>query len=286
MSFKTKWVALQMQKHIQSMPRPPRHEYDNEEDYEMARDHWHQEYFEKRKELWSLEVEDAKAKAYLKAIQDVQAAVIRQKVQAGDFEGMPELEELMGQLKNKRGNGGSLHPHYFVTVNCKRDVLVSELVKKVNKYVKRKLVRSAEWVYEQRGSHEGELGKGVHVHILVSQRGDVFDGEFKRSTRNTFKGLVGNPETHVDIRAVKSSWLEDKRAYMKGAKTEEGKDAKVAMDRVWRPQNNLAEYYTHQNGVQAEGDPPSVQPEAESGSEEQDSESGASTEDAQSVSEA
>jgi hypothetical protein len=48
---------------------------------------------------WSSEIDDAKAKGYLKAVQDAQAALIRQRVQNGDFEGMPELEELMKQLE-------------------------------------------------------------------------------------------------------------------------------------------------------------------------------------------
>jgi hypothetical protein len=87
--------------------------------------------------------------------------------------------------------------------------------------------------------------------MLVCQRGDIFDGAFKRDTRNTFKTLVGNPETHVDIRPVKPEWIEEKRAYMKGGKTGEGKAEKVAMDRVWRAQNNLEEYYIRSNGLQA-----------------------------------
>jgi hypothetical protein len=37
---------------------------------------------------------------------------------------------------------------------------------------------------------------------------------------------------------------------MKGVKTEEGKAVKVEMDRLWRPQNNLEEYYTYSNASQ------------------------------------
>lgn len=260
MSFKTKWIALQMQKYVEKHPKVKREEV-SEEDYESCMDEWHQKYFEKRRELWSIEIEDAKAKAYLKAVQDAQAAVIRQRIQEKDFTGMPELQELMGQIKNKRGNGGNIQLNYFVTVNCKPDVQLGELKKKVEKYVRRKMVTKAEYVFEQRGAHEGEMGKGLHAHILVQQRGDTFDGAFKVNTRNTFKTLVGNPETHVDIRPVKESFKEDKRAYMKGVKTQEGKAEKVAIDRVWRVNNNLKDYYTHENGrLQEEDDNASDSP--------------------------
>lgn len=209
-----------------------------------------------RARLWKMEIEDAKARAHLKAVQDAEATLIRKKVQEGDFTGIEELMEYQQLLRNKNGNGGAIHTYYFVTVNCKPDVQIHELQKKVNKYVNRKFIAECEYVYEQRGSTEFELGKGKHVHILVKQRGDCHDGQFKQNTRNTFKSLVGNPQTHVDIRAVKEAYVSDKRDYMRGQKTGEGKQEKVEMDKIYRAQNNLEEYYTHNNGVcQAQTDP-------------------------------
>lgn len=241
--YKTKWMIAQYEK----ADREHRQLGLSEETLTIVREkEW--------KKLWAREIEDARAKAYLKAIQDAEAAVIRQRVQAGDYEGMPELQEIMSKLKHKRGNGGSLHLHYFVTVNCKPDVQLAELKKKVQKYVRRKMVRKVEYVYEQRGAHEGEMGKGMHCHMLVTQRGDMFDGVFKTNTRNTFKTLVGNVDTHVDMRPVAEKFLEDKRSYMRGIKTQDGKAEKVAMDRVWRKTNNLEDYYIQDNGCdQAEG---------------------------------
>lgn len=244
--FKTKFVDDQWDKYYR----------ENSEWYDQQSEEMKGAIKQKRlAQAWSKEVEYAKARAYLKAIQDAQAALIRQKVQDKDFDGMPELQELMVQLKNKRGNGGNIHLHYFVTVNCKPDVQLRELKKKVEKYVRRKMVSKVEYVYEQRGSHEGEMGKGLHCHMLVTQRGDVFDGAFKTNTRNTFKDLVGTPDQHVDIKFTVDKFLDDKRSYMKGVKTQEGKAEKVAMDRVWRKNNNLQDYYTHENArLQAEGD--------------------------------
>lgn len=228
----------------QSHPAP-----EDDEDQE-AIELWKTMSVRERTRLWKVEVEDAKARAHLKAIQDAEATLIRKKVVEGDFSGIEELEEYQSILRNKNGNGGALHMYYFVTVNCKSDVQLHELFKKVSKYVNRKFVQEAEYVFEQRGSNELEMGKGLHVHILVKQRGDCHDGQFKQNTRNTFKGLVGNPQTHVDIRAVKEAYVSDKRDYMRGQKTGEGKAEKVEMDRIYREQNNIQEYYTHINDVQ------------------------------------
>lgn len=236
-----------MQKWEKKNPLPSREDWPIEEMYQSLRENWYFLRDQQAQRLVEIEMQDAEFQAYKKTVQDTRAAVIRQRVQEGKFEGpgMDRVEEMMKELKNKRGNGGSLHPVYFVTVNCKPDVILRELTKATATYVRRTMIRQAEWVFEQRGAHEGELGKGMHTHILVWQRGDIFDGVFKRNTRSTFKRLVGNPDTHVDIRPVKAEWIEDKRKYMQGAKTGEGKVEKVEMDRIWRRENNLQDYYTY-----------------------------------------
>lgn len=209
------------------------------------------------------EMDDCKHAAYRKAVTDAHASLIRKKIQAGLFEGMPELQELapelekleaMKKLKHANGNGGALNALYFVTINVKPDVTFAELHKQCTKFSKRRIVSKAEWVYEQRGSHELEQGKGMHAHMLVTQRGDIFDGKFRQAVQSTFGKLCGNPK-HVDIRVCKPEWAEDKRAYMRGAKTEDGKAEKCAIDAIWRGVNNISPYYTHSNNGQAQHDP-------------------------------
>lgn len=243
-------MSKEMDAWQRDVPRPRRDnstaETDEEFDEEMRV--WQAAYDFKVKKLRQREVDDARFRAQMKAIHDAEAADLRQKIQRGE-ETLPELDEIMKKLRNRGGNGGSIHGHYFVTVNAKPDVILSELVKKVRKYVGRKFVKSVEYVYEQRGSHDGERGRGMHVHMLVQQVGSKMDGEFKRDTRNTFKDLVGNAATHVDIRPVNVAHVDDKREYMRGVKTGDGKAEKVAQDRVWRRENNLEDYYTHENGT-------------------------------------
>lgn len=247
-SYKTKWMARAYNDMLKSMPEQGSDQTD--ELFQLEKQVWQGTVDLKMRTMWRVEVEDARARAYLKAIQDAEAALIRKKIQCDDYEGMPELAEIerqMKAIKNKRGEGGNIHLYYLVTVNCKPGVRVEELRKKVEKYAKRKMVREAEWVYEQRGAHELEAGSGMHCHILVTQRGDHFDGSFKAQTRNTFKTLVGIPTCHIDVRSVKPEHLADKRDYMAGNKTGEGKADRVKIDKIWRAANNLLDLYKHAN---------------------------------------
>lgn len=234
MIWKTKFMAAK----LEGMSQQP-----DEED-----DEYLQRLRDRKAELWKLEVEDAKARAYLKAIQDAQAIIIRQKIEAGQFEGMPELQELYSQIRNRNGNGGAIYSHYWLTVNVAPGVLLDDVQAKVRKFVNRKIVRSAEWVYEQRGATEDEMGKGLHVHMLVQPATALSLTHFRRNAYSTFKTLVGN-EKAVDVRPCKSeSDVEKRRKYMSGEKDDLEKMKKCAVDKLWRHKNNLLPMYKHENG--------------------------------------
>lgn len=195
--------------------------------------------------LTAQEVYDVERRAYLKTLEHHHMAVIRDRVRDGDFEGMPELEVLVNKLKRDRATGGNIHMFYFITVNVRPDVQFFELKKQVDKYVRRKIVAAAEWVYEQRADIESEMGRGMHLHMLVRQRGDVLHTRFCVDTRNTFKNLVGDPKQHVNMTWHIEAHIPDKRDYMSGSKDSEEKRNKVEIDRVWRNHNHIAHYYTH-----------------------------------------
>lgn len=201
----------------------------------------------RKAELWRIEIEDAKAKAYLRAVQDAEALYLRQRIEDNDFEGLPELEEIYSKIKNRRKNGGALYEYEWVTVNCAPGVQLEDVQRKVEKFVNRKIVKSAEWVYEQRGSIEEEMGSGMHVHMLVQQSGALFHGDFSRNVKNTFKTLVGNPNAVCVLGCKNVKDIENRRKYMSGEKDDEGKMRKVAIDKLWRLKNNLLPYYKHEN---------------------------------------
>lgn len=232
--WKTKYMAAK----LESMSQNP----DEDDDEYLAR------LREKKAEIWQLEVNDAKARAYLKAIQDAQAIIIRNKIEDNDFEGMPELQELYSQIRNKNGNGGAIYSHYWVTVNVAPGVLLADVQTKVRKYVNRRMLSRSEWVYEQRGTTEDEAGKGMHVHLLVQPLKPISLTSIRKNTYNTFKSLVGN-EKAVHVLACKTeSDVEKRRLYMSGVKDGEGKMVKCAVDQIWREKNNLQSIYKQTNG--------------------------------------
>lgn len=144
---------------------------------------------------------------------------------------------------------------YYVTVNPAPEVPLEKFEKVTEKYVKAAHVEGTEYVYEQRGSTEAEAGKGMHMHMLVKT--NTKPSDFKKRTRNAFKNIVGN-DAHIWIMSCPKAYINDKRVYMQGYKTGEGKAEKVAVDRIWRPQNNLQEYYITGNAIDP---PPSPDPE-------------------------
>lgn len=136
---------------------------------------------------------------------------------------------------------------YLVTVNPAPSVQLHELKQSVEQYVDMKFVKEVDLVYEQRADTEETAGKGMHVHMLVKT--NTNNADFQKRTRPKFEHLVGIPDLHVDIRPVHPAHIADKRNYMRGNKTGEGKAEKVVIDRVWRIKNNLNNYYTYRDGT-------------------------------------
>lgn len=234
MVWKTKYMASK----LESLTQNP----EEEDDEYLSR------LRQKKADLWKLEVDDAKARAYLKAIQDAQAIIIRNKIEAEDFEGMPELQELYSQIRNKNGNGGAIYSHYWVTVNVAPGVLLADVQTKVRKYVHRRMLCKSEWVYEQRGSTDDEAGKGLHVHLLVQPAKPISLTSIRKNTYNTFKSLVGNEKCVCVLACKTETDVEKRRRYMSGEKDDDEKMVKCAVDKKWRLKNNLQDMYTYKNG--------------------------------------
>jgi hypothetical protein len=221
-------------------------EFDRSWNIEMDQEEWKKNRKLYGSQIWQRETEDSRARAYLRAVHDAEALLIRQRVADGDFEDMPELEEIYSKIKNRRGNGGNISEWYLVTVNPAPGHTVEDLTHRVHKYLRRKIIKEAYYAFEQRGVDDGTKGDGVHVHLLVRQRGDVFHGDFQRNTRNTFRPLVGN-EKAVDVRTLKTPVdVEKAKKYVLGCKKQkdgERKDEKCVMDVTWRLENNIEPYY-------------------------------------------
>lgn len=196
------------------------------------------------KRLRRVEIEDAKFQAYKKLCMEAATKVYQQRITNGEFEGMEELQELQEQIKNKNGNGGNIAPVYFVTVNPKEGTTLEQLEKCLRKYTSRHgLMTGYAYVIEQRGSTEADMGKGIHAHMLIKQRGHIFLNEFSKNSYNTFKNIVGS-RASIFITPVRSEPLfNDKMEYMYGKKDTSEKMAKCAIDIIFRNKLGIQAMY-------------------------------------------
>lgn len=126
--------------------------------------------------------------------------------------------------------------YYFVTVSPKQGTTLEALRKQVDKYVGRRMIVGSMYAYEWTKE------KQVHVHLIVHQL-ECSDRDFRKNTKNTFKNLVGNLAC-IDVRGIPDDWIDDKKAYIKGEKWDEGKDEMIAFDKQKRIEENLEPFYT------------------------------------------
>jgi len=214
------------------------------------------------KQALDRDVAFAKRRAYLKIVEQCETTRIRKLIRANEFSTIPHLEKYKDQFSEPKDSKNKTD-YYFVTVNPGPSVSLMELTDKVDKYTNRKIVTAAEWAYEQRSPDLITSGSGMHTHMIVQKPSEMRDKYFQDQTRESFKTLVGNPKTHVDIRPIQSEWVEDKRSYLKDVKTGEGKAEKQFIDKRWRLDNNLDDYYETSNKIKCLANPISMELELE-----------------------
>lgn len=165
--------------------------------------------------------------------------------------------------------------YLFITIRPKDNTLeqLKNFTEKFTNYVWTK--ERCEWVYEQEGNSEKELGQGLHTHLLFDIHNAYFStGEraTKLNKKNVLKKLkefliknnINCPEP--DIKEVPFKYGKDKREYMYGEKTGICKSKNVpkkeiqVWDKIWRNLNKLDEKYTNISGATDKSD---VAPESE-----------------------
>lgn len=219
-------------------------EYESNEDYLARKD---QEDMDRIRFEWNRKLDLEEELAIRKLYQQACTTKFRRMLRKGDFESDKRLERFK-QFENQYKDPIEKEQteYKLVTVNPQSTIELSELQKKVDKYTKRKIVAAAEWCYEQRSPDPMTAGYGPHCHIIVKKQSGLLDSAFNKYTRSTFADLVKNPKQAIDIQNIKPEWVKDKRSYLQDIKTGEGKAEKQEVDKVWRRENNLKDYYkTH-----------------------------------------
>lgn len=134
---------------------------------------------------------------------------------------------------------------YFITISPRDTTPYHEFKKAVDKYTQRKWVRSYVYVYEQRGMHDQELGKGIHMHMILVKPEKNF-ARLLKETKNTFKDLIDdNCSSAIDIDGRYLRDLKNSITYILGKKKDPTKQLKQEMDKLWREKYNIKEYYVN-----------------------------------------
>lgn len=84
---------------------------------------------------------------------------------------------------------------YFLTVNPKPDITLTEFMKTIDKALRKKWITYFIMVIEQRGECEEELGKGFHTHIIFNK--GIKHCKVITEMSNTFKKMCDTSNYHL-----------------------------------------------------------------------------------------
>ena len=143
--------------------------------------------------------------------------------------------------------------YLFITINPKPSIELDFFKKKIFKLVSRRLFDNCLYVFEQRGTTVEEAGKGFHCHILAQRNLNYKPFKVTECIKNSVKTLVNlkncttnlKKGTVLNVQYIGEEFAKDKREYLLGSKTGEGKDKKQEIDVIWRQKNNLKVYYNN-----------------------------------------
>lgn len=158
--------------------------------------------------------------------------------------GAPPFMETLKDLKGKCDNildtkNGKMNWCFF-TVNFKADVNHEEIVSVMKDFCEKcKFIDTYMWSIEQR-SEDSQMFHGFHVHILFSKDGNPPSKIQRAFKTKFFDKYVGGPEK-LDYKYVENP--EKRIKYILGLKDDKEKDAKIAVDNIFRELYGYQRYY-------------------------------------------
>jgi len=131
---------------------------------------------------------------------------------------------------------------YFLTVNPKPDITLTEFMKTIQKALMKKWINYYIMVIEQRGECEAELGKGFHTHIIFNK--GCKHCKVITEMSNTFKKMCDTSNYHLfNLKSIGEEEKKRKVEYITGVKADVEKHLKQQMDIIFRERNKLKSYY-------------------------------------------
>lgn len=155
-----------------------------------------------------------------------------------------KVKELKSRVKDKKSR------YCFFTLNFKPNTELNDVLYCMHQIVNKCWVRDWKYCIEQRGKTIDEMGKGLHVHLLMPKPSDKQPWNCKNEVWNNFKPYCGLDKKIVFDKhfiIIPNEWAGDKLEYMKGNKykDESGEKAeKVKIDLKFRESKNLQQLYS------------------------------------------
>lgn len=166
--------------------------------------------------------------------------IVRNSLKQRQYEGtkLQEVYDTVMVLRKEETVG----QYYFITICPYEDIKIEEFQKVMEKVLKKKWMKSYLYVYEQRQSEKEKPFTGIHVHMLV-KRIEIAKSDVIREVYNTCKNIVGSKQS-IDVKLLKTQQDLDVRInYLLGKKSTEEKQLKQEIDKIFRCQYGLEQYY-------------------------------------------
>jgi hypothetical protein len=136
----------------------------------------------------------------------------------------------------------------LITINPNNEKIdINTFRLKIDKTMNWKMFDTVHWVFEQRGEHADELGKGFHMHAVATLTGDYQTKDVNRDLKRSFCGgkhpICGNKK-HIDVKTLKyQTDYDNALEYIKGNKKDSRKEDKLLMDTEWREIHGIQKIY-------------------------------------------
>lgn len=159
-----------------------------------------------------------------------------------EFNKIQELK-LYEKLQGNKGNSGLTEKnYYFLTVNPKPDIELPIFLKTIQKAMSKRWITYYEYVIEQRGESEAELGKGFHTHIIFNK--GIKHCKVVLELKNSFKHMCDCSDFHYfNLKNIDDDEMIRKTSYILDRKSEPEKHLKQDMDIIFRERNGLLKSY-------------------------------------------
>lgn len=142
--------------------------------------------------------------------------------------------------KARLGSKEAAERWYMLSVRPPEGTNIRTLKYAVEGFVKAWSSGWAEWEYafEQKGETVDELGRGLHVHMVLRvSKANYYPSHILRDAKRAFPFVAANCIQVDTLNNVARA-----KEYIRGGK-EEKKQGAAAMDRVWRQREGLQELY-------------------------------------------